>query len=789
MQLSFNPNWSIVFDAGLCVAVLWLAYSLSRHGPFRGLGVRPLLGAGVVLCVPVLWLGEVFSLVTSLIVVPWLAIEAYGDTERPLPGALRALLAAARIAVFLLVIVCLLRPRLTYQSLDVHRGCAAILGDASASMRPKNCQPDDDRFGIMKSILKKNEDKIEDIEDKYDCRFATFAETFERREDLPEAPTGARTDLAGAFDALMRDLGGAKRGGVVLLSDGRHNVDEKNAKHAAELLGAPVHVICLGKKAEGTADSSIQSVHCPETVYLENVAPITVVVLYTGPKSDETVDVELAIDGEVIDSKPVPLPKPGKTVEVRFQYEPKTKGSKKLTATVTAVQGDRNSQNNSKQKFIEASDAELKVRLIEGKVRWEYKFLRRAIASAQGIKLDCVRAFLADESDRSTLLPEDKDGWKKLREELNLIILGDIPAARFSREQLEGIKEFVSEGGSLLMLGGFGSLGPGGYASTPVAAVLPVIISDQDGQAEHAVQVVLTDEASDYDILEFGSDKETHRVWAQLPPVSGYTKVKGVKRPGATVLLETKKEHAPILVVQKYGKGRAGVFTADTTWRWIFNEQGQFEKYHKAFWRQYVQWLTQSGYGKGGGEFWCKPKQRLYQSGEIPRLVVRARGERFEGANISAVITGPEGTEPFPMKFPDAPLFEEQDLPEPVIKPGRYDVVVTATLTDAAKAALPEKDRADPVKRNYFNVQGTDIEGLNPEPNWDLLREIAEATGGKVCTADNADEAFQAILDRDVNTRISRPRSEPLWDNIVMYIALGALLCTEWAVRKRKGLA
>ena len=40
-----------------------------------------------------------------------------------------------------------------------------------------------------------------------------------------------------------------------------------------------------------TADSSIQSVHCPETVYLENVAPITVVVLYTGPKSAETVDV------------------------------------------------------------------------------------------------------------------------------------------------------------------------------------------------------------------------------------------------------------------------------------------------------------------------------------------------------------------------------------------------------------------------------------------------------------------------------------------------------------------
>ena len=162
-----------MLDACVCVAVLWLAYVLSDRRLFRSLGKPAMLAAGALLCVPVLWLGGLFSLITSLVVVPWLAMEAYNDTEQPLPRASRRLLTAARIVVFILVILCLLRPRLGFEDVTIQRACAVVLADVSRSMDYPP-EPKTSRYERLKAVLEDHADTIEEIKEVCDYRLATF---------------------------------------------------------------------------------------------------------------------------------------------------------------------------------------------------------------------------------------------------------------------------------------------------------------------------------------------------------------------------------------------------------------------------------------------------------------------------------------------------------------------------------------------------------------------------------------------------------------------------------------
>ena len=80
-------------------------------------------------------------------------------------------------------------------------------------------------------------------------------------------------------------------------------------------------------------------------------------------------------------------------------------------------------------------------------------------------------------------------GFPRTREELFAyrgLILGSVEASFFTHDQLQMIEEFVGQrGGGLLFLGGRRAFAEGGYAGTPVADVMPVILeTGEEGVAE-----------------------------------------------------------------------------------------------------------------------------------------------------------------------------------------------------------------------------------------------------------------------------------------------------------------
>src|SRR5215212_6106294 len=111
------------------------------------------------------------------------------------------------------------------------------------------------------------------------------------------------------------------------------------------------------------------------------------------------------------------------------------------------------------------------------------RFLRQAIRDDPNLELVTLQRTAENKYLRLDIAPGGVElgaGFPRTREELfayRSLVLGSVEAAAFSADQLRMISDFVEKrGGGLLVLGGPKSFAEGGYAGTPVADVLPVVL-------------------------------------------------------------------------------------------------------------------------------------------------------------------------------------------------------------------------------------------------------------------------------------------------------------------------
>ena len=136
------------------------------------------------------------------------------------------------------------------------------------------------------------------------------------------------------------------------------------------------------------------------------------------------------------------------------------------------------------------------------------------------------------------------------------------------------IVDFVKErGGGFLMLGGKNSFSAGRYQNTPIADILPVeLLPDRALPVIDKVKLELTDYGRTHNLMRLSGDPATNnKIWGQLPPLEDFNRVGDVK-PGGVVLARGEPENSsgnPILLAyQRYGRGRAMVFTTGSSWHW-----------------------------------------------------------------------------------------------------------------------------------------------------------------------------------------------------------------------------
>jgi uncharacterized membrane protein len=145
------------------------------------------------------------------------------------------------------------------------------------------------------------------------------------------------------------------------------------------------------------------------------------------------------------------------------------------------------------------------------------------------------------------------------------------------------LTSYVEAGGSLLMVGGYMSFsGFGGkahYALTPLADILPVVVSEADDRVETPEGATPTVRDGSHPVLD-GIDGE----W---PYLLGYNRL--VAKEGAEVPLSLGDD--PLLALTQHGAGRVAAFASDCSPHWGSRDFLAWTHYAR-FWTQLVAWLA-----------------------------------------------------------------------------------------------------------------------------------------------------------------------------------------------------
>ena len=191
--------------------------------------------------------------------------------------------------------------------------------------------------------------------------------------------------------------------------------------------------------------------------------------------------------------------------------------------------------------------------------------IRQFPATAEALKeYDCV--ILSDIGSNTLLLhPETTELSKR------------------TPNRLQGIHDYVSGGGGLVMVGGYMSFqgieGKAHYHDTPVEKCLPVVMLPYDDRVEMPQGFQPVCAAMEHPILA-GIPKE----W---PVALSYNRIK--PKPDAKVLLYYEED--PILAVWDYGGGRSAALAIDAAPHGAPPEMLNW-KYYYQFWQQLVRWLV-----------------------------------------------------------------------------------------------------------------------------------------------------------------------------------------------------
>jgi uncharacterized membrane protein len=700
------------------------------------------------------------------------------------------LLLGLRITAILLVILLLFRPVYSYQNILTQKPSLVFLLDRSASMSISDDASGMTRFQQAQDKLNKWTEKLKNDFKITTVAFAEQPKVIETPQELAALkPDGKATSLLRGLSAASKQYPPSEVTAIILLSDGIHN-SAGNPLDIVSKMGVVTHSIGVGASLRSNVsyrDIQVTGIDCPERLPLNNIARITGSIDAIG-LGGRVVTAFLDEDGKEIAQKELTLDDTEGAQQVTFEFRPTVKGRHTYQVRVPAVGEEKIVENNQRSIVSMVIEPGMKVLYIEGTLRAEYGALvDRFLAKDPDLEFFAMiqtrtNLFLKRTNMTNLKLnaiPSDQETIDKF----DVFIFGDIDSSFIKPQQQEMFVKRIRNGAGLLMLGGYHSLGPGGYAGTPIGDVLPVILGDrQIGQVTDSFLPTLTPNGAHHpiftNIATFFPTAQGPAKTIGLPQLDGCTKVERAK-PGANVLATFPGETAmPVLAIQPVDRGRTAIFTGDTTRKWqqapkAMNQESPYLR----FWGQMVRWLAGRGDNvETQASISATTDKAYYEPGEPIHISAIVRDKEGQGANnakVSARIRDPKDHTERAVLTPVAgPGGHYGGAVEPQIA-GNYEIVVEARLGETNL-------KADKIP---LEVGRPNLEYEKLDLNEKMLDKIASETGGRYLSLSTADHLIDQLdhKQRKKTEYIERQLSWPpgFWALFVI------VLTAEWILRKK----
>jgi hypothetical protein len=776
------------------------------------------------------------------------------------PGATPQIAFALKLAALVALALCLIEPLWIGRRAKSGANLFVVVADNSNGMNMRDREATRSRGEMLRDILRATWPAT--LAENFQIRRYTFDSRLHRTTDFSElAFDGPDTALGATLRTLAERYAGRPLAGILLLTDG---CATDMGETWPDLSGLPpVYPVPIGRGGP-QQDLAVTNVSVSQTAFED--APVTVQAdVEADGFAGRTVTVELLEEsGSLAERQHWRIDADEAQEVFRFRLRPDKTGilfyrvriaetPQGEPAAAPAASSEATLANNERTVVVNRGTGPYRILYVAGKPNWEYKFLQRAVSEDEQVQLVALLRVARREpkydwrgrsGETSNPLyrgfdPEDKDqagqydrpilvrlntrdevelrgGFPRTREELfdyHAVILDDVEAAFFTRDQMDLLRRFVVErGGGFLMLGGPGSFQHGGFQRTPIGGMLPVYLDPAPALTPARLSLTregwllpwarLRDNETDEQqrraampefrvlnpmrlvkpgarvVAVLGAEGEDRAGSSPTQAASQKSRRSGA-RPATADRSAAAQESSPALVVQRLGNGRTAALAVGDIWRWGLHSADDHEDMDK-FWRQLLRWLVTDVPERISLQAVLKANE----ANQAVALQIRARDKAFEpldNVSLAVEVQEAEGGTVLPAATPvpsESGVFEATYVPR---RSGGYRA--KTAVRDVAGNLLGEAQTgwaSDLEAREFQSVR----------TNRPLLERLARQTGGRIVEAGELDHFARALPRRDAP--ITETWVRPLWDlpGILPVAFLFALACLvgEWALRRWKGM-
>jgi hypothetical protein len=672
--------------------------------------------------------------------------------------------------------------------------------------------------------------------EQYRIRKYLFAGQLESADDFASWDGSQyESNIEGALDSVRTRFPSQPPSAIVLISDGkstnRNAISQSLTKQDGSAI--PIYPVWIPPQGDLRRDLWIKDVSVQTSDF--ETAPVSISVrLGHRGFSSENIEVRLEdLKHTTLETQTIQITDNTKAPLVRFQFRPKESGSqgyKVVCRPMRDIPGlEMTLENNHRYVAIDRAMGPYRILYLSGRPNWEYKFLQRALSEDAEISLTAlVRiakkqpkfSFRAKGNEDTNPLfsgfedisEEEKEkydqpvfarlgivgkdeltqGFPKDAQELfaySMIILDDLETEFFTVDQLQLLRQFLSQrGGTLLVLGGQESMRGRAFRDSGLGQLLPVygdpteadlIIPEIEQQVEDPVRLKLSREGWLVPFLRLHDNQadESTRL-ERMPAFEVWNSTSQIKV-GARVLIEGELPDGnklPMLVVQKFGKGTAGALLVGDLWRWALADRQELISPFYQGWRQLIRGLM------------IDIPKRVQMDGRVDKgqnskrkIEIQVLDDKFssmDNALVEVQITPPK-SEVMVVKamasLDKAGLYETSFL---MRDSGVYRVIGQArapdgTLIGEAQLAFVHEPEA--------------LELADCSMDENALKSMALPSGGELVPYRELDSLIDKIpVDQ---LRYTQNRMVPIWHTPWLLGLSVGCLAIEWWWRRRHGMA
>ncbi|MBR2656998.1 MAG: hypothetical protein IKD58_11030 [Loktanella sp.] len=527
-------------------------------------------------------------------------------------------------------------------------GLALLAAMANPSLQQEDRAPLSDI--VMVVVDESASQRIADRPDQNEAALANVTQQLNRQPNtemrvvtLGDAPGDQGTALMSALSQALAEEPQGRVAGIILITDGRAH-DMENAP----ALPAPLHVLLTGEPDDW--DRRLVVSNAPAFAILGETFNLTLRIEDQGAAPPtESVDLSISIDGDTPMILPVPV---GRDIELPVQLS--HAGMNVLQFTVPDAEGELTNRNNSAVVQINGVRDRLRVLLVSGEPHPGERTWRNLLKSDAAV--DLVHFTILRPPDKQDGVPVNelsliafptRELFLEKIDEFDLIIFdryrrrGILPNA-----YLDNIRNYVEQGGAVLVSSGPEYGGAESIYRSPLAAILPGAPTARVFEEGFVPQI--TDLGARHPVTAGLDALSPPAAEGDGPGWGRWFRLVDVNVPPAASVVMSGMDDRPLLALDRVGEGRVALMASDHSWLWDRGYEGGGPQLELL--RRLAHWMMREPELE-------EEALSVTPTGQQMRIIRRTLED--EAADVT--ITHPDGTETI------VPLTE--------ISPGRFEAV------------------------------------------------------------------------------------------------------------------